>query len=340
MSIKALVISGGGSRGAFAVGATNALKEYFPQNPFKILVGTSTGSLIVPMVALGRNDLLTKLYTTVRTSDVVLGGNMGARLLRDISLLDASPLKNLIERYYDNDSCNALFTLDKSVFIPTTCLQTSSTVVFSTKQPPPSRVNIVKMNNNPELRRAILASSNQPVFMQPVEVISGKVPTTQYVDGGVREYLGIQVAIDAGADEIFAISLSPPGEPHDGKTYTKAIDVLFRTIDMFSADVGTNDVELPMLYSSALTYINLVKEKMVAAGVNRTSVEAYFNIPRYEQFRRKPVKIHLLYPETPLGGGSGGLEFVPEEMKVMMQKGYTQMKRYLASLPPATGDNI
>ena len=50
--MKALVISGGGSKGAFAGGLAEFLitvckKEY------KIFIGSSTGSLLVPLLAIG-----------------------------------------------------------------------------------------------------------------------------------------------------------------------------------------------------------------------------------------------------------------------------------------------
>lgn len=52
MSRTALIISGGGSKGAFAVGV---LKFIFSQRPnirFDLICGTSTGALIAPLAAL------------------------------------------------------------------------------------------------------------------------------------------------------------------------------------------------------------------------------------------------------------------------------------------------
>ena len=54
---KALVISGGGSKGAFAGGvAEYLLKE--KNNTYDIFLGTSTGSLMVSHLALGKIDAL------------------------------------------------------------------------------------------------------------------------------------------------------------------------------------------------------------------------------------------------------------------------------------------
>jgi NTE family protein len=57
---RALVVSGGGSRGAFAVGAIRQLLTIFPGLDFDIYVGTSTGASIVPMAALHEFDALEK----------------------------------------------------------------------------------------------------------------------------------------------------------------------------------------------------------------------------------------------------------------------------------------
>ncbi|MEO7768554.1 MAG: patatin-like phospholipase family protein, partial [Ferruginibacter sp.] len=49
---RALVISGGGSKGAFAIGILKKLFKEYPNLEFDMFVGTSTGSLIVPLVAM------------------------------------------------------------------------------------------------------------------------------------------------------------------------------------------------------------------------------------------------------------------------------------------------
>ncbi|SNR35690.1 patatin-like phospholipase family protein [Lutibacter flavus] len=61
---KALVISGGGSKGAFAGGVAQYLMKN-KQKKYDLFVGSSTGSLMVSHLALGQVDALKKLYTTV-----------------------------------------------------------------------------------------------------------------------------------------------------------------------------------------------------------------------------------------------------------------------------------
>lgn len=62
--MRALVISGGGSKGAFAGGVAEYLIH--EQNcQYDLLLGTSTGSLLIPHLALGRVDKIKKIYTEV-----------------------------------------------------------------------------------------------------------------------------------------------------------------------------------------------------------------------------------------------------------------------------------
>ena len=62
--MRALVISGGGSKGAFAGGVAQYLIE-IEKNKYDIFIGTSTGSLLIPHLALGDIDKIYKIYTNV-----------------------------------------------------------------------------------------------------------------------------------------------------------------------------------------------------------------------------------------------------------------------------------
>ena len=67
--MKALVISGGGSKGAFAGG----LAEYLitvQKREYKIFIGSSTGSLLVPLLAIGKLEKLKTIFTSVRQEDI------------------------------------------------------------------------------------------------------------------------------------------------------------------------------------------------------------------------------------------------------------------------------
>src|SRR6185437_17036286 len=67
--MKALVISGGGSKGAFAGGIAEHLINDCG-NSYDFLVGSSAGSLLLPHVALAKIEKIKKIFTTVTQEDV------------------------------------------------------------------------------------------------------------------------------------------------------------------------------------------------------------------------------------------------------------------------------
>ena len=62
--MRALVISGGGSKGAFAGGVTQYLMEA-EKKKYDLFLGTSTGSLLIPHLAAGNIEKVYELYTNV-----------------------------------------------------------------------------------------------------------------------------------------------------------------------------------------------------------------------------------------------------------------------------------
>ena len=340
---KALVISGGGSKGAFAVGVYKHFIENYSLD-FDVLVGTSTGALIVPLAALGRMELLQTLYTTQRTENIIIKDNIGNRLDKD-SLFEVTPLWETIKKFYTDDFYEELIASGKEIFLNTTCLQTEELVVFTTVQDPvPSKhYKIRALANADHFRRAVLASACQPVFMPPVKVnrqVAGEpFPDHQFVDGGVREYAGVQMAIDNNAKEIFTILLSS-GEPTEVPEFKKWLPILEQTIGIFTTDVSKNDLVIPFLYNEAITYIDAVRRKMKREGVPAEDIDRYFFIRgRDNPFEDKvPLKIHLIKPSGSLGGGPGGLIFDPAEMKSMMIAGEKHAQKFIAALTPGEVD--
>lgn len=338
---RALVISGGGSKGAFAVGVIKKLLSQYPDLDFDMIVGTSTGSLIAPLAALGEIGLLEQLYTTQTANSIVLQKRLGDRL-GDVSIFDANPLWKLVLQYYDDKCYTDVLATSKKIFFTTTCLQTGELTVFTTAADPVVKDTyaVKTLVSADQFRKAVMASACQPVFMQPIKVnknVPGDPnPDFQFVDGGVREYAGIEMAIDNGATEIFTILLSPPGKDTDTTELKDLFSILRRTIDIFTDDVGKNDLIIPWQYNEALTYIDAVKRKMIRNGINSDQVKDFFTIRgRESPYEDKaPIKMFLIRPDAPLGGGPGGLSFDPDAMKEMIRKGQASANNFIASLEP------
>ena len=67
--MRALVISGGGSKGAFAGGVAQYLIEE-KKHEYDLFIGTSTGSLLIPHLALGKVEKIRGIYTSVAMGDI------------------------------------------------------------------------------------------------------------------------------------------------------------------------------------------------------------------------------------------------------------------------------
>ena len=338
---RALVISGGGSKGAFAVGVLKRLQTEFPELGFDIFVGTSTGSLITPMVAVEELYFLETIFTTKHTEDIVHIKNLGERLKQD-AIFDDTPLQQLIVDNYSNDRYKKILDSGKKLFFTSVCLQTGELVVFTT-DPNPAQSKYYKvqtLKNADHFRAAIMASASQPVFMHPIHVNAAEPGAAnahyQFVDGGVREYAGIQMAIDAGATEIFTILLSSGAADDDSVEFGTIFPILQRLIDIFIDDVGKNDLIIPQQYNDALHYIDAVKKKMESDGISPAKLNEYFHIAGLENpFEGKvPLKLYTIRPDAPLGGGPGGLTFDPAIQSAMVQKGKAAGEEFIAGLNP------
>jgi predicted acylesterase/phospholipase RssA len=235
---------------------------------------------------------------------------------------------------------NQIVQSSTDIYIITTCLQTQGTVVYTTHNSPKSSplYSIKTMKDAEHMRLSVLGSACQPVFMTPVKIDLNYAPGPekefQYVDGGVREYAGIQMAIDQGATEIFCILLSTGTSNEDRVEYTSLFPILQRTIAMFSEDVEKNDLFIPQQLAKALRYINSVKQKMKADGIPQNKIDEYFNVdgPANAFESKEQVRLFLIRPEQPLGGGPGGLVFDPVEMRSMVETGQGAAQAFVAKL--------
>ncbi len=100
--MKALVLSGGASKGAFTAGVVEYLLRKEKMD-FQLAVGTSTGSLVGGPALLGDYNYLANIYTTVANDDILDNSFVGKILG---SPIDASmePLHKLLKKYYLNQS--------------------------------------------------------------------------------------------------------------------------------------------------------------------------------------------------------------------------------------------
>ncbi|MCF3110185.1 patatin-like phospholipase family protein [Niabella sp. CC-SYL272] len=343
---KALIISGGGSKGAFAVGVVKDLETTYRLS-FDTVVGTSTGALIAPLAALKQLSTLEALYTSVTTDDLLEAQNLGASIWNGNSLYTANGLGAKVRQIYTDDFYDQLRASATSVYLTTTCLQSQELVVYTTDPSPAAGTyyRVEKLKSAEQFRRAVMASASQPVFMPPVRInkdLPGAVnPGFQYVDGGTREYAGIGIALEAGANELFTILLSARNNTPDQTTYKDLMAILLQTVSVFITDVADNDLFASRQFIHFINYISQVKAAMKADGIAEAALDRYFGStnPDYQSLvNRLPIKLHIIQPDTVLDGGPGGLVFDPAKMQQMVQLGKTALQNYVARLKPGETD--
>jgi len=334
MSKHALVINGGISRGAFAVGAIKKIFEHRPELDFDIFSGGGTGSLIIPFVALKDMKPLIEIFTTKHNKDIIKKFSLSERI-QEASILDASPLWGLLDQYYTHGLYDRLCNTGKMLYFNTMCLQTHALTVFSPRYDPAisSRYDHRCFENYDQFLRTLLASTCQPVLLPPIRIQPQEEPVRQYIDAGDREYAGIEIAIASGATDVYVLLQSPAAPAHENKEYHDLFSILQETLDIFIADATDNRHILPNLYNEGLRYIQAVKRKMGRQGVPATIIERLVRYGMIDNpfYNRSPVRLHIIRPDVPLGGGPDGLSFDPVVMQDMLAKGEQAMAAHLAS---------
>lgn len=319
MATTALVISGGGSRGAFAVGALKYLYAQHPAVTFDLFCGTGTSAIIAPLAALGEISLLEKLFTSNSTADIVNTSTMMQRFPQSNSLYNATALTQKINNIFTDNRFRALQQLEPEVFVTGKCLQTNRTTYFSPRSNDAVKkdYDIVSLHDNYTFREAVLASCSMPVFIPPVEVASLPDHVQQFTNGGGTHYDPIKLAIDKGATTIYAILLTPeiPGE--EAFHFKNLLDILERQVDHATNEMA--GLELSGFINDSLRYLDAIKKKMKAAGI--ANVDDYFDIPVNPFREKRMVNLHIIRPQQALDVHMGGLEFIPAVMQEMLDEG-------------------
>lgn len=299
MSKIALVVSGGGSKGAFAVGAIQHLIQDVGLN-FDIVCGTSTGALIAPLVVTGEIGELVRLYTTMETQDVVLRRPLSSILSTD-SIFDVQPLANQVTNLITPQRAAAVLGSPKQMFLTTVCLQTGRTTYFHSgpAAEAPGGCDIQPIQTRARLIRAMMASADMPALMPPIEMADNSVPVRQYVDGGVKERAPLEMALLNGATEIYAVVLAPKEHAAQEKRFRDVPGILMRTIDMLTDDVLLHDLLVVESAAQARRRFSDVRQR-VGARFNLTAADLdqlFAEDPGAETTLSGPaVNLHVIRP--------------------------------------------
>lgn len=306
----ALILSGGGSKGAFSVGAIETLVD--AGFKFDMIAGTSTGSLIAPLVAINDIEKMVEMYTTVKDSDVLRKN--WRRLFWD-GIADTAPLESLIRRnMLETDRYDRLMRSPTNVLLCSVSLQAQAVRYYSQGTAIPGTT---AWRSKDEFVRAVLGSTNQPVFMRPVN-LGGE----QLVDGGVREIAPINIAIDNGYDRVVVIVNMPDKTTTVDKKYNNILSIGLKALGTMATDVLQNDVQ------SATDKNNWYKTVQAASKyLNNQQMSEVFGKNKL----KRPVELIIIRPDESLP--TDGLSFEPEVMQRIRMMGQRKAAEVLNGRP-------
>lgn len=229
---RALVLSGGGSKGAFEVGVLQRLMGD-EQLDYDLLCGTSVGAInaaYVSQTPLGQPReaaaKLRALWDTVTTDKVRKNWFpfREASALFKTSVYDSEPLQQWIRAGLDQDLVRRS---GRKLRIVSVSLGTGESFVAD--------------EQTPDLPEWVIASSAFPVMLTPA-TIGGDL----WTDGGLRIVTPLGEAIAAGASDIDVVLCSDPfaKSPFQVKDAHAIPQILLRSLDILSGEVSRADLRI------------------------------------------------------------------------------------------------
>lgn len=248
----ALVLSGGGAKGAFEAGVIDGLRAGGVS--FDVVSGTSAGGLNAAAVAVGLPPSeLIELWTTLESRDVYRVRRDVHRLLRPVHLLahpdrllglghhttsehlldsigwtwlfDPSPLRRRMVELLGGE----VLPVDAGVVLSVSCIDagTGELVRFSNREPPPGRGDDAVVVTELTVDH-LLATAAIPGLFAPIE-IEGR----HYWDGGLIANTPLTGAVAYEPDEVFVVASGAvdrdAGVPRSlGQVVSSVIDHLLR----------------------------------------------------------------------------------------------------------------
>jgi predicted patatin/cPLA2 family phospholipase len=242
---KALVISGGGSKGAWAGGAIQYLIED-QEKDYDLFVGTSTGSLLAPLTSIRELSILKEGYTSITSENIFSVNpfnkdgsvNKWNAIKRVVALKktlgETDNLRELIKKHFKEKHFEKLYKSDKEVIAVVSNLTDKRAEYKSSND-----------NKYEDFVDWIWASCNAPIFTSIVEK-----DDSQYADGAIHQHIPVQVAIENGATEIDVIVLSPEGfgAIKRGKI-TNLLQYFISLIDILMRKIAKDNIDINKLES-------------------------------------------------------------------------------------------
>ncbi|CAI8414326.1 MAG: Uncharacterised protein [Polaribacter sejongensis] len=246
---KALVISGGGSKGAFAGGVAQYLMKE-ENKEYDIYIGTSTGSLMVSHLALGRLNDLKKIYTNVNQKSIFSNNPFKIKKIageKVISIRHLNTLWNFINgRKTFGESKNLRNLIKRKITqeMYTEIREKNKEVVVTVSNLTTNQIEYKSINDctYADFCDWIWGSCNYVPFMSVLEK-----DNCQYADGGFGSLVPIREAILRGATEIDAIILETEVTQINRLPAKNPFSLLFDVFDFMLTHVERHNITIGKL---------------------------------------------------------------------------------------------
>lgn len=207
--MRALVISGGGSKGAFAGGVAQFLIEE-ARHDYDLFVGTSTGSLLISHLALNKLDKIKNIYSSVNQESIfnncpfIIKKKYG---VETIAINHWNVVKNFIKgkkTFGESENLRKLIRRSITVEEFNQLKESKMDVVVTVSNLSLNQVEYKSINDctYDEFCDWIWISSNYTPFMSLV-----KKNGCEYADGGLGTLVPIEEALNRGATEVDVVVL-------------------------------------------------------------------------------------------------------------------------------------
>ncbi|WP_278035605.1 patatin-like phospholipase family protein [Flavobacterium nitratireducens] len=280
--MRALVISGGGSKGAFAGGVAQYLLEN-KKIKYDLFIGTSTGSLLIPHLALGNIEKIKRIYTNVNMKKIFNINPFIVRKKKGVNVVsinhfnvvlqflrgrrtfgESKKLRSYIKKNFSIDEFNQLKALGTDIVVTVTNLTNNQ-----------SEYKSIKDCTYDEFCDWTWISSNYIPFMSIVNIKGN-----DYADGGFSSLVPIQEAILRGATEVDVVILETEKSTPRVAIGKNPFSLL---IDLFQIELDQIEKHNILLGTMAASHNN-VKLNLYYTPINLTDNALIFNKEKMAQW--------------------------------------------------------
>ena len=227
-----LALAGGGLQGIAHIGAIKAIEDLNIKVDY--ISGTSSGSIFAAMYAIGfTTDEMKKFereyYKTIKKKKKrpiisAVGNYLIHKNVKIGGLISGEKIENLVRQFADKKKIKNISDVQMPLAIPTVDTISTKECIFMSKELKTKREDIEYIYDIP-LETAVRASMSFPGIFTTCNF-----DKYNFIDGGTKDNLPVQVLKDMGAEKTIGLSFNI-----DKYTPTENIlNILLRTVDIFS----------------------------------------------------------------------------------------------------------